>query len=263
VKHRARKRFGQNFLIDSSTVAAIIAAVHPERHDTIIEVGPGHGALTGPLLASGCELHALEIDRDLAADLQRRYPQLSVHLCDALEFDYAQFKKKKRIVGNLPYNISTPLLFQFERFSTGIHDIHVMLQKEVVDRMIAAPADSNYSRLSVMLQYRFAMEKLFEVAATAFVPRPQVESAMVRLLPQCPVPWPARNEMLFARVVAAAFAQRRKTLRNSLKGYLAAPDFAALGIDPRSRAQELGVAQFVSIADYVGARHVSPKLSRT
>jgi len=256
VKHPARKRFGQHFLVDQPTIAAIIAAIAPEPDDTIVEIGPGSGALTDSLLMMGKKLHVIEIDRDLAADLQTKYPRLSLHVCDALKFDYAQFKKKLRIVGNLPYNISTPLLFQLERFAASIRDINVMLQKEVVDRMVAAPADSNYSRLSVMLQYRFAMEKLFEIGPQSFMPRPRVESAMVRLVPLRPVPWPARDEASFARVVSAAFMQRRKTLRNALRKYLNEAELTAIGIDPQSRAQELSVAQFVAIADYLGTRNI-------
>lgn len=254
MKHPPRKRFGQNFLVDESVCAAIIAAIHPARQDVVVEIGPGLGALTAPLLARVEALHAIEIDRDLAAGLQRKYSRLTVHSCDALQFDFAQFTAGFRIIGNLPYNISTPLLFHLEQFAAHIRDIHVMLQKEVVDRMVANSGDSDYSRLSVMLQYRFKMEKLFDVGPEAFDPRPQVESAVVRLTPLRPVPRPTRNEALFARVVAAAFAQRRKTLRNSLKEYLAAPDFAALDINPRARAQELSVAQFVAIADHLDQR---------
>ena len=254
MKHQPRKRFSQNFLVDESVVAAILAALHPRRGDLVVEIGPGMGALTQPLLALVDELHVIEIDRDLAADLIRKQPRLSMHTCDALGFDFAQFKREIRIVGNLPYNISTPLLFHLESFVACIHDIHVMLQQEVTDRIAATPTDSNYSRLSVMLQYRFTVEKLFSVGPEAFVPQPQVESAIIRLVPQNPLPWPAHDERLFARIVAAAFAQRRKTLRNSLKDYLAAPNFITLGIDPQARAQELSVAQFVAIANHVSAR---------
>jgi len=254
VKHQPRKRFGQNFLVDESVVAATIAALRPKRGDLVVEIGPGLGALTRPLLALVDELHVIEIDRDLAADLQRKQPQLTVHTCDALGFDFAQFKKEIRVIGNLPYNISTPLLFHLENFAARIRDIHVMLQQEVVNRMAATPADSNYSRLSVMLQYRFTVEKLFSVGPEAFTPQPQVESAVIRLTPRDPLPWPAHDEISFARIVAAAFTQRRKTLRNSLKGYLTAPDFITLDIDPQARGQELSVAQFVAIANQVTAR---------
>lgn len=255
MKHQPRKRFGQNFLIDESVVAAIIAALRPGRGDLVVEIGPGLGALTRPLLALVDDLHVIEIDRDLAADLQRKHPRLTVHAGDALGFDFAQFGREIRVVGNLPYNISTPLLFHLESCAACIRDIHVMLQQEVVDRIVASPADSDYSRLSVMLQYRFAVEKLFNVGPEVFDPRPRVESAMIRLTPRRPLPWPARDETLFARVVAAAFAQRRKTLRNSLNAYLAAPDFTTLNINPRSRAQELSVAQFVAMANHVSARN--------
>ncbi len=254
MKHQPRKRFGQNFLIDESVVAAIIAALRPGRGDLVVEIGPGLGALTRPLLVLVDELHVIEIDRDLAADLQRKHPRLAVHAGDALEFDFAQFGREIRVVGNLPYNISTLLLFHLESCAACIRDIHVMLQQEVVDRIVASPADSDYSRLSVMLRYRFAVEKLFSVGPEAFDPQPQVESAVLRLAPRDPLPWPARNETLFARIVAAAFAQRCKTLRNSLKGYLTAPDFITLDIDPQARGQELSIAQFVAIANHVNAR---------
>ena len=250
-----RKRFGQNFLIDDAVIAAIIAALRPAHDESMIEIGPGRGALTEPLLAMVDDLHAIEIDRDLAADLQRRYPRLIVHADDALKFDFARFKPELRVVGNLPYNISTPLLFHLAHHAAHLRDLHVMLQKEVVDRMVASAGASDYSRLSVMLQYRFSLEKLFDVEPQAFDPPPKIQSAVVRLTPLRPLPWPARDEMLFSRIVAAAFAQRRKTLRNSLKAYFATADFAALDINPQARAQELSVAQFVALADYLAARN--------
>ncbi len=221
----------------------------------MVEIGPGLGALTRPLLAAVDEMHAIEIDRDLAAALVREFaPHLTVHAADVLDFDFATLGSGLRVVGNLPYNISTPLLFHIAPYCARIRDMHVMLQKEIVARMVAAPSDSNYGRLSVMLQYRFEMEKLLDVPAAAFDPAPKVESAVLRLTPLRPLPCAARDEALFARVVKAAFSQRRKTLRNSLRAFLADADLLALAIAPTARAQELTVAQFVAIADYV-SRH--------
>ena len=255
MKHRPRKRFGQNFLVDATVVAAIVAAINPARGERLLEIGPGLGALTRPLLAAAGHMHAIEIDRDLAAGLRNECGKdLSLHEADVLQFDFGTVGAGLRVIGNLPYNISTPLLFHLADYADRIRDIHVMLQKEVVERMVAAPADSNYGRLSVMLQYRFEMEKLLDVPAAAFAPAPKVESAVVRLTPLRPPPCIARDEALFGRVVAAAFSQRRKTLRNSLRSMVGPGEFAALGIAPTARAQELSVAQFVALADTVGRR---------
>jgi 16S rRNA (adenine1518-N6/adenine1519-N6)-dimethyltransferase len=255
VKHQPRRRFGQNFLVDASVIAAIVAAIHPARGDRMVEIGPGLGALTRPLLAAVEQMHAIEIDRDLAAALKNEFaPRLTVHVTDVLKFDLAALGNDLRVVGNLPYNISTPLLFHLADFTGRIRDIHVMLQKEIVERMVAAPSDSNHGRLSVMLQYRFELEKLLDVPAAAFDPAPKVESAVLRLTPLRPLPFAARDEALFASIVKAAFSQRRKTLRNSLRRFLSEPDFGVLAIAPATRAQELGVKQFVAIADYVGSR---------
>jgi len=253
--HIPRKRFGQNFLTDDGIISAIISAVRPQRSDNLVEIGPGLGALTGPLLACLDRLQVIEIDRDLIARLHGHYPpeRLVVHAGDVLEFDFAALGSDLRVVGNLPYNISTPLLFRLAAYANHIRDIHVMLQREVVDRMVAAPGDSEFSRLSVMLQYRFDMEKLIEVPAESFDPAPKVESAVVRLTPLAPLPYPARNETVLAEVVSRAFAQRRKTLRNTLKGMVSAERLAALGINAGARAQELSVAEFVRIADAVAA----------
>jgi 16S rRNA (adenine1518-N6/adenine1519-N6)-dimethyltransferase len=251
VKHQPRKRFGQNFLIDETAIASIIAAIHPRPGENLVEIGPGLGALTRPLLAAAETMHAIEIDRDLALSLQHDFGlTLKLHSADVLQFEFSKLGDDLRVIGNLPYNISTPLLFHLADCATRIRDIHVMLQKEVVDRMVAAPGDSNYGRLSVMLQYRFEMEKLLDVPAAAFDPVPKVDSAVIRLTPLRPQPHVARDEQHLARVVATAFSQRRKTLRNSLRKYFAEPVFNALGIAPSARAQELSVAQFVALADY-------------
>ncbi len=255
MRHHPRKRFGQNFLADESVIAAIVAAIRPARGERLVEIGPGLGALTRPLLAAAGAMEAIEIDRDLAAELVREFaPQLTVHVGDALKTDFSALGDELRIIGNLPYYISTPVLFHLARSAHRIRDIHVMLQQEVVARMVAAPGDSNYSRLSVMLQYRFEMEKLYDVPATAFRPVPAVASAVVRLTPSNPLRFPARDEVLFARLVTAAFSQRRKTLRNSLFHWLTEKDYAQTATVPGARAQELSVQQFVALADLVSTR---------
>lgn len=254
-KHIPRKRFGQNFLVDDGIIDSIVASIAPQRSDNLVEIGPGLGALTAPLLARLEHLHVIEIDRDLIAMLRERYAAVNVtiHEGDVLQFDFAALGNDLRVVGNLPYNISTPLLFRFAEFAGQIRDVHVMLQREVVERMVAAPGDSEFSRLSVMLQYRFDMENLFDVPPESFDPAPKVDSAVVRLMPFSPLPHPARDDAVFSSVVARAFSQRRKTLRNTLKGVIADADFARLDIDPGARAQELSVADFVRIADAVAA----------
>jgi 16S rRNA (adenine1518-N6/adenine1519-N6)-dimethyltransferase len=253
--HRPRKRFGQNFLIDNAVIEAILRALNPAQEDCLVEIGPGRGALTGPLLARVDSLHAIEIDRDLAAELQQLFPErLRLHVGDVLKFDFSKLGADFRVVGNLPYNISTPLLFHLAENITGLRDMHLMLQKEVVDRMVAAPSAANFGRLSVMLQHKFTMEKLFDVDATAFDPPPQVTSSIVRLAPRREQRYTVSDEILFAKIVATAFSQRRKTLRNSLSGYLNAEDFTALSLDPQARAQNFGVEQFAAIANYLSSR---------
>lgn len=250
--HTPRKRFGQNFLTDQSVIGDCMAAIHARRGDKLVEIGPGLGALTQPLLRALDHLHVVEIDRDIIARLQRDYPpeKLTIHAGDALKFDFASLGQPLRVVGNLPYNISTPLLFHLAAYASGITDCHFMLQKEVVERMVAAPGTPAYGRLSVMLQFRFAMEYLFTVPGDAFNPPPKVESAFVRMIPLDPLPYPVEDQARFAHVVTAAFAQRRKTLRNTLRDILAPQDFAALGIDPGLRGETLGVAEFAAMANY-------------
>ncbi|MCC7487946.1 MAG: 16S rRNA (adenine(1518)-N(6)/adenine(1519)-N(6))-dimethyltransferase RsmA [Burkholderiales bacterium] len=249
--HRARRRFGQNFLVDEGVVDAIVAAVAPRREDAMLEIGPGLGALTRPLARRLARLQVIEIDRDIVARLRSEFAggNLLIHEGDALDFEFAAPGGELRVVGNLPYNISTPLLFHLARHAAAIRDIHVMLQKEVVERMVAEPSSSAYGRLSVMLQYRFALERVLEVPAAAFRPAPAVHSALVRMTPHRPLPHPARDEATFAAIVAAAFSQRRKTLRNTLKARFDAARLAQLGIDPGLRAQDLAVADFVLLAD--------------
>jgi 16S rRNA (adenine1518-N6/adenine1519-N6)-dimethyltransferase len=251
MRHVPRKRFGQNFLVDDAVVAAIVAAIAPQSRDLMVEIGPGLGALTRPLAARLDHLHVVEIDRDITARLRTAFPpaRVTVHEGDALRFDFSALGAPLRVVGNLPYNISTPLLFHLARHAGAIRDIHVMLQKEVVARMVATPSTAEYGRLSVMLQYRFEMERVLEVPAGAFRPVPRVESAVVRLAPFARLPHPARDERCLGKVVAAAFSQRRKILRNALRGYFAAGDFERLGLDDGLRAQDLSVADFVQLAD--------------
>ena len=254
--HFAKKRFGQNFLRDVHFVRACIDAIRPQANDTLVEIGPGLGALTRPLLAQVPHLHVVEIDRDLIARLHAEFPpaRMTIHEGDALKFDFASIGDTLRIVGNLPYNISTPLLFHLADFAEQIRDMHFMLQKEVVARMVAAPSSSDYGRLSVMLQYRFDMVHLFDVPGAAFHPAPKVTSSFVGMRPLHPLPYPARDLAMFAKIVSAAFSTRRKTLRNALKTYLTDHDFAALGIDPILRAENLGVADYVRIANHLTAR---------
>jgi len=251
--HTPRKRFGQNFLHDPHFVHSCLRAIGAKPDDHMVEIGPGLGALTEPLLQTIRHLHVVEIDRDLVARLRTRFPpeRLTIHEGDALKFDFGSLGHDLRIVGNLPYNISTPLLFHLSQYAAGIRDMHFMLQKEVVQRMVAEPSTPDYGRLSVMLQYRFAMDHLFDVPGGAFNPPPKVTSAFVRLIPLVPLPSPAHDEAIFATIVASAFATRRKTLRNALRSHLNTADFDALGIDPMLRAENLAVADFVRIANHV------------
>ncbi|HKB60224.1 MAG TPA: 16S rRNA (adenine(1518)-N(6)/adenine(1519)-N(6))-dimethyltransferase RsmA [Gallionellaceae bacterium] len=258
--HKAKKRFGQNFLVDRQIIRDIVAAIRPEAGDHMVEVGPGLGALTRPLLEKLDELHVVEIDRDIIARLHADYApekfgghRLVVHEGDALAFDFAALPAPLRIVGNLPYNISSPLLFHFAAYAQQVTDMHFMLQDEVVERMVAEPATPAYGRLSVMLQYRFHMEKLLDVPPESFRPAPKVNSAIVRMIPMRQEEIVVRDEETFAAVVAAAFGQRRKTLRNTLRDRLSDADFADLGIDPQLRAENLGVSEFARIAALVSA----------
>lgn len=256
-KHRPRKRFSQNFLIDDSAIGSIVQAIAPRAGDTMVEIGPGLGAITRPLARIVRPLHVVEIDRDIVARLRGAFSpdELVIHEGDALAFDFATLGPGLRVVGNLPYHISTPILFHVADCAHALRDIHVMLQHEVVERMVAAPGASDYGRLSVMLQYRFEMEKVLDVAPEAFRPPPKVDSAVVRMIPRGAGSARApRDERLFAETVAAAFSQRRKTLRNTLGKLLVPEDFGALGIDPQARAQTLSVDDFVRIADYRASR---------
>lgn len=263
MSHQAKKRFGQNFLVDEQIIADIINAIRPEAHDNMVEIGPGLGALTRPLIKRLDHLHVVEIDRDIIARLEHDYPQsdpkvkLIIHAGDALEFDFATLGSPLRIVGNLPYNISSPLLFHFASYAQSITDMHFMLQNEVVERMVAAPSTPAYGRLSVMLQYRFCMEKLLDVPPQSFRPAPKVDSAIVRMIPLPAAEIAVHNEKLFAQIVSAAFGQRRKTLRNTLRSFLHEEDFVRLGIDAQKRAENLAVADFAKVSDYLDNRQIA------
>jgi 16S rRNA (adenine1518-N6/adenine1519-N6)-dimethyltransferase len=249
---KARKRFGQHFLTDRLYLERIVRAIAPRRGDCMVEIGPGPGALTAPLLETLDRMHAIEVDRDLAAALREKFPdgRLVLHEGDVLAFDFASLGARFRCVGNLPYNISTPFLFHLAEFAERLIDGTFMLQKEVVDRMVAAPGTPDYGRLSAMLQYRFAMDKLFVVPPGAFTPPPKVDSALVRMTP-LPASRPrAKDDARFAALVTAGFGQRRKTLSNTLKPFLRAADIDACGIDPKRRAETLSVAEFIRLADW-------------
>jgi 16S rRNA (adenine1518-N6/adenine1519-N6)-dimethyltransferase len=256
MSHRPRKRFGQHFLEDSGVVAAIVEAIAPAPGENLVEIGPGLGVLTRPLIARAGHIHAVELDRDLVERLTAQFPpsSLTLHAGDALQFDFASLGTGLRIVGNLPYNISTPILFHLAQYEAQLVDLHLMLQREVVERMAAPAGGSDYGRLSVMLQYRFAIEKLFDVPPEAFRPPPEVESAVIRVRPLGTARAALEDEDLFARVVAQAFAQRRKTLRNTLGGLVTAAELESLGIDPGRRAQELSVVEFARLANTLALR---------
>lgn len=253
-QHRARKRFGQNFLHDQHIIARIVRAITPQAGQVLIEIGPGQAALTQPLLDASGQLTAIEIDRDLAAALRARFPPetgLRLIEADVLDVDFdalAPGPASLRIVGNLPYNISTPLLFHLLRHHGLIHDMVFMLQLEVVQRLAAQPGSADYGRLSVMMQYYCQVEMLFKVPPGAFMPQPKVDSAIVKLTPWRPLPWPAVNTDSFAQVVKAAFSQRRKTLRNTLKPLFTADVLQQLPVDLGQRAENLAVGDYVRIA---------------
>jgi 16S rRNA (adenine1518-N6/adenine1519-N6)-dimethyltransferase len=254
--HIPRKRFGQHFLADRGVLGRIVDAVAPRAGDSILEIGPGQGVLTAELIARAGRVRAIEIDRDLAARLRERWPpeQLELAQGDALEFDYFDVPEGTRIVGNLPYNISTPLLFRLCPASHRFRDLHFMLQKEVVERMAARHSTPAYGRLSVMLQHWFGVERLFDVPAGAFRPPPKVESSVVRLLPRSAAERGGIDEDTLRRVVTAAFSHRRKTLGNALSGLIAASELARLGIEPGLRPENLGPAEYARLAAHLAGR---------
>jgi 16S rRNA (adenine1518-N6/adenine1519-N6)-dimethyltransferase len=258
MQHKAKKRLGQNFLVDRNIIDKIVDAIHPRTDDCMVEIGPGLGALTRRLLPHLNRLHVIELDRDVIPTLQticEDPDRLDIHHCDVLKFDFAGFHASNcssgqlRVAGNLPYNISTAVLFHLLSCRSIISDMHFMLQKEVVERIAAAPNDSNYGRLSVMMQTWLYVQPLFTVSANCFRPAPKVESAIIRLTPrERPVERPADYE----RLVKTAFSQRRKTLRNTLKTMCTPDTFELAGIDPGQRPQELGVADFLRLHDATG-----------
>ncbi len=255
--HIPRKRFGQNFLQDQGVIAGIINAVDPQTGDVIVEIGPGLAALTAPLLARVPQLNVVEIDRDIVSHLSNIYPpeRLVIHNADALSFDFGALAReiapggRIKLVGNLPYNISTPLLFHLATFADVIYDMHFMLQKEVVERMVAEPSTTDYGRLSIMLQYRYLMDHIIDVPPESFDPPPKVDSAVVRMVPYDVLPYPAKNEDHLRKLVLASFSQRRKTLRNNLKGIANDQILADLGIDPSCRPENVSVAQYVALSN--------------
>ena len=254
-QHRARKRFGQNFLHDAGVIHRILRAIHARPGEHLVEIGPGQGALTEGLIDSGAKLDVIELDQDLVPLLKLRFglnPQFSLHQGDAMKFDFASLvhdDKKLRVVGNLPYNISTPLIFHLLEHAACIGDMHFMLQKEVVERLAAEPGSGDWGRLSIMVQYHCRVEHLFNVGPGAFNPPPKVDSAIVRLVPHATLPHPAKDHRLLERVVREAFNQRRKTLRNTLKQLLPVAAIEAAGVDGSLRPEQLDLAAFVRLAD--------------
>jgi 16S rRNA (adenine1518-N6/adenine1519-N6)-dimethyltransferase len=253
MKHVARKRFGQNFLTDDHVLHNIIDAIAPRRGEVMVEIGPGLAAMTALLLKELDHMHVVELDRDLVARLEKTYPRerLTVHSGDALKFDFGSIPvpagQKLRVVGNLPYNISSPLLFHLAQYAPQVEDQHFMLQKEVVERMVAEPGTKAYSRLTVMLQWRYDMELLFVVPPTAFDPPPQVDSAIVRMIPKrAPL---AADEKRLEAVVQKAFSQRRKVIRNCVAGMFTEQQLVEAGIDPGARPEAVGLEQYVALAN--------------
>jgi 16S rRNA (adenine1518-N6/adenine1519-N6)-dimethyltransferase len=262
--HRARKRFGQNFLVDRSIISGIAEAIGAKPGDHIVEIGPGQAALTRELIRDAGSIDAIEIDRDLVARLTNEFDhsKLRLHQADALEFDFSTLPKPLRVVGNLPYNISTPILFRLCDYESRIHDMNFMLQKEVVDRMVAGAGEYARGRLSIMLQYRFKVEHCFDVPPTAFRPMPAVDSAIVRLTPLGEKRMRPKDEKAFALMVTHAFAKRRKMLRNSLSAWITADGWSAIGVEPTARAEDISTEAFVAMSDWAVANKsisVSPE----
>ena len=250
-QHQARKRFGQNFLQDTRIITDIVNAVRPQPDDIVIEIGPGLAAITEPLARQLNQLHVCEIDRDIIAHLKKQpfASKLVIYEGDVLNFDFRSIAGRKKIVGNLPYNISTPLLFKLAEVADEVIDMHFMLQKEVVERMVAAPKTNDYGRLSVMLQYFFDMESLIDVPPESFIPAPKVDSAVVRMIPVAGRIGMAQDFAHFADLVRLAFHQRRKTLRNNLKGVASDEDLQAVSILPTQRAEEVAAEKYVALSN--------------
>jgi 16S rRNA (adenine1518-N6/adenine1519-N6)-dimethyltransferase len=257
-KHRPRKRFGQHFLTDPGVIDAIVNAIGPQEDDVIVEIGSGPGAITVPIAKRCGRLHAIELDRDLAARLRtqlQNYEHVTIHEADALSFDFSTLGTSLRVVGNLPYNISTPLLFRLLEQRNVIQDMHFMLQKEVVDRMAAEPGSKAFGRLTIMLGCYLDIEALFDVDRLAFDPPPAVTSAVVRLRPKPDTDVHIDDSQLLAGLVAAAFSQRRKTLRNALKAHATEEDLHALDIDPGLRPENIAILDWVALANHLAAKN--------
>jgi 16S rRNA (adenine1518-N6/adenine1519-N6)-dimethyltransferase len=253
--HKPRKRFGQHFLHDPRTLEKILLSIEPGPADTVVEIGPGEGALTCLLLRQLDKMIAIELDRDLVPLLEQKCQQLGeleLYNADALKFDFCQLSHdntKLRIVGNLPYNISTPLLFHLADHAGCIQDMHVMLQKEVAQRITAQPGNKNYGRLSVMMQFYFAAQSLFDISPGAFRPPPKIHSSFLRLVPHATPPVEIKDFGHFSNIVTAAFSQRRKTIKNCLKGLASETQIESAGIDPAVRAETLPLAAFAALAN--------------
>lgn len=264
--HTPRKRFGQNFLQDAYVIQKILDSIDPQPLDKMVEIGPGLGALTQPLLNAVDHLDVIELDRELANQLQTTLGQsnkLTIYQADALQFDFNTLfsEKKLRIVGNLPYNISTPLMFHLFQYCPLVQDMHFMLQKEVVERLIAEPNTKQYGRLSIMTQYYCQIKYLFTVEADSFYPKPKVKSAVVQLIPYKQLPFPAYHFETLQTITRAAFNLRRKTLSNALKSYLTPHEFQVLDINPTLRPEALSLSDFVHISNFVFERDSGTNLS--
>jgi len=252
--HRARKRFGQHFLTATDVISDIVDAVGANSGDTLVEIGPGLGAITIPLAATGAELHAIEFDRDLVAPLRQKFAgfdNVTIHQADALSFDYASLGDDLRIVSNLPYNISTPVLFRLIEYKKHIRDLYLMLQKEVVNRIAASPGSKSYGRLTIMLGCHMQVQTLFDVPPEAFSPPPKVMSGVVALRPLPDAAFDVADSKVLAALVARAFSKRRKTIRNALQGSADASQLDEAGIDPSIRAEQIPIARWVALANII------------
>lgn len=246
--HIPKKRFGQNFLIDDYIINRIVEIINPQKNDCIVEIGPGLGALTKPILEHVAHLNVVEIDRDIIAFLEKNLGnKLTIHSTDALKFNFGGLQNKIRVIGNLPYNISTPLLFHLSQYK-NIQDMHFMLQREVVDRICAKPNNGDYGRLSVMLQYQFNCQKMLEVPHESFNPAPKVESAIVKLIPKVSEETINIDSKKLNQVVTSAFNQRRKTITNSLRNIISTEKLQELGIDIKKRAENLTIQEYIALA---------------
>ncbi len=256
-KHRPRKRFGQHFLTDPGVIDAIVSSVGPQDDEVIVEIGPGTGAITTPVARRCGHLHAIELDRDLAARLRTQFAgsdRVTIHEADALSFDFSELGTSLRIIGNLPYNISTPLMFRLLHQRDVIQDMYFMLQKEVVDRMAAEPGSKAFGRLTIMLGCYLDIEALFNVDRQAFEPPPKVTSAVVRM---CPLPADSvdiHDGQILSKIVAAAFSQRRKTLRNALRDHASEEDLYTLDIDPGLRPENVAIPDWVALANHLAKK---------